>query len=133
MGPNQAHSCLIKVTSSVFHLPSREKDESSLLQIIFGASPNICVVRDNAHHPTENVMLYEETRPKEKDNDSITTMFVWGGLTKSWEKNRSKRQRKKGEIYPLNAEFQRKARRDKKASLSEHCKEIRGKQQNGKD
>ena len=32
----------------------------------------------------------------------------------------------------LNAEFQRIARRDKKAFLSEQCKE-RGKQQNGKD
>ena len=32
----------------------------------------------------------------------------------------------------LNAEFQRIARRDKKAFLNEQCKE-RGKQQNGKD
>ena len=33
---------------------------------------------------------------------------------------------------PMNAEFQRIARRDKKAFLSDQCKE-RGKQQNGKD
>ena len=33
----------------------------------------------------------------------------------------------------LNAEFQRIARRDKKAFLSNQCKENRGKQQNGKD
>ena len=33
----------------------------------------------------------------------------------------------------LNAEFQRIARRDKKAFLTDQCKEIRGKQQNGKD
>ena len=33
----------------------------------------------------------------------------------------------------LNSEFQRIARRDKKAFLSDQCKEIRGKQQNGKD
>ena len=33
----------------------------------------------------------------------------------------------------LNAEFQRIARRDKKAFLSDQCKEIRGKEQNGKD
>ena len=33
----------------------------------------------------------------------------------------------------LNAEFQRIARRDKKAFLSDQCKENRGKQQNGKD
>ena len=33
----------------------------------------------------------------------------------------------------LNAEFQTIARRDKKAFLSDQCKENRGKQQNGKD
>ena len=33
----------------------------------------------------------------------------------------------------LNAEFQRIARRDKKAFLSDQCKEIEEKQQNGKD
>ena len=33
----------------------------------------------------------------------------------------------------LNAEFQRIARRDKKAYLSDQCKENIGKQQNGKD
>ena len=33
----------------------------------------------------------------------------------------------------LNAEFQRIARRDKKAFFSDQCKEIRGQQQNGKD
>ena len=33
----------------------------------------------------------------------------------------------------LNAEFQRTAKKDKKAFLSDQCKEIRGKQWNGKD
>ena len=37
---------------------------------------------------------------------------------------KSKKQRRKGKIYHLNAEFQRIARRDKKAFLSEQCKEI---------
>ena len=32
--------------------------------------------------------------------------------------------RKKGKLYPSNVEFQRIARRDKKAFLSEQCKEI---------
>ena len=36
---------------------------------------------------------------------------------------RSERQRRKGKIYHLNAESQRIARRDKKAFLSEQCKE----------
>ena len=52
-------------------------------------------------------------------------MIVWGGLTNSWEKKRSVRQRRKGNIYThLNAEFQRIARRDKKAFLRDQCKEI---------
>jgi len=33
----------------------------------------------------------------------------------------------------MNADFQRIARRDKKAFLSEQCKEIEKKQENGKD
>ena len=58
-------------------------------------------------------------------------MAVWGGLTNSCEKKRSKKQRRKGK-HP-NAEFQRIARRDKKAFLSNQCQRNRGKQQNGKD
>ena len=27
-------------------------------------------------------------------------MFIWGGLTNSWEKKRSERQRRKGKVYP---------------------------------
>ena len=45
------------------------------------------------------------------------------------EKSKGEKERYKH----LNAEFQRIARRDKKAFLNDQCKEIRGKQQNGKD
>ena len=51
-------------------------------------------------------------------------MTVWGGLTNSCEKKRSEKQRKKERYSHLNAEFQRVARRDKKAFLSNQCKEI---------
>ena len=44
----------------------------------------------------------------------------------------SERQRRKGKINPLNAEFQRIARRDKKASLSDKCKEIEENKRKGK-
>ena len=47
-------------------------------------------------------------------------MVVWGGLTNSCEKKRSEKERYKH----LNAEFQRIARRNKKAFLSDQCKEI---------
>ena len=45
-------------------------------------------------------------------------MAVWGGLTNSCEKKRGKKERYKH----LNAEFQRIARREKKAFLSDQCK-----------
>ena len=52
-------------------------------------------------------------------------MAVWGGLTNSCEKKKSEKQRRKGKIYKhLNAEFQRIAKRDKKAFLSNQYKEI---------
>ena len=51
-------------------------------------------------------------------------MAVWGGLTNSREKKRSKSKGEKERYKHLNAEFQRIARRDKKAFLSDQCKEI---------
>ena len=50
-------------------------------------------------------------------------MAVWGGLTNSCEKKRSEKQRRKERYTHLNAEFQRIARRDKKAFLSEEIEE----------
>ena len=51
-------------------------------------------------------------------------MDVWGGLTNSCEKKRGKKQRRKERYKHLNAEFQRIARRDKKAFFSDQYKEI---------
>ena len=59
-------------------------------------------------------------------------MAVWGGLTNSCEKKRSEKQRRKGKIKHLNAEFQRIARRDKKTFLSDQCKEIEENNRMGK-
>ena len=47
-------------------------------------------------------------------------MIVQGGLIKSWGKKRGKKKR----YTHLIAEFQRIARRDKKACISIQCKEI---------
>ena len=49
-------------------------------------------------------------------------MAVWGGLTNSCEKKRRKRKGEKERYKHLNAEFQRIAKRDKKAFLSDQCK-----------
>ena len=51
-------------------------------------------------------------------------MAVWGGLTNSCEKKRTKKKRRKERYSHLNAEFQRIARKVKKAFLSDQCKEI---------
>ena len=51
-------------------------------------------------------------------------MAVWGGLTNSCEK--------KGRYTHLNAEFQRIPRKDKKAFLSDQCKEKEEKNRMGK-
>ena len=59
-------------------------------------------------------------------------MAVWGGLTNSCEKKRNEKQRRKGRYKHLNAEFQKTARRDKKAFLSDQCKEIEENNRMGK-
>ena len=50
-------------------------------------------------------------------------MAVWGGLTNSFEKKRSEKQRRKGKIQASECRVQRRARRDKKAFLSNQSKE----------
>ena len=52
-------------------------------------------------------------------------MAIGGGLTNSCEKKGNKKQRRKEKYTHLNAEFQRITRRDKKAFLSDQCKEIK--------
>ena len=59
-------------------------------------------------------------------------MAVWRGITHSCEKKRSKKQRRKERYKHLNAEFQRIARRDKKAFFSDQCKEIEENNRMGK-
>ena len=75
------------------------------------------------------VTLYRRqwSRLSPRKRNAKGKMVVWGGLTNSWEKERSDRQKRKGKIYPythISAEFQRTARRDKKAFPSDQCKEI---------
>ena len=59
-------------------------------------------------------------------------MAVWGGFTNSCEKKRSKKHGEKERYSHLNAEFQRIARRDKKAFFSDQCKEIEENSRMGK-
>ena len=59
-------------------------------------------------------------------------MAVWGGLTNSCERREVKSKGEKERYSHLNAEFQRIARRDKKAFLSDQCREIEENNRMGK-
>ena len=59
-------------------------------------------------------------------------MTVWGGPTNSCEKKRSISKGEKERYKHLNAVFQRIARRDKKAFLSDQGKEIEENNRMGK-
>ena len=60
-------------------------------------------------------------------------MAVWGGLTNSCEKKGVKSKGEKERYKHLNVEFQIIARRDKKAFLSDQCKEIEDNDRMGED
>ena len=59
-------------------------------------------------------------------------MAVWGGLTNSCERREAKSKGEKERYKHRNAEFQRIARRDKKAFFSDQCKKIEEKNRMGK-
>ena len=51
-------------------------------------------------------------------------MVVWGGHTKAVKRREAESKGEKERYKYLNAEFQRIARREKKAFLNDQCKEI---------
>ena len=73
----------------------------------------------------------EQDHPHGKEMQK-SKMAVWGGLINSWEKKRSEDNGEKERYTHLNAEFQRIARRDKKAFLRDQCKEIEENNRMGK-
>ena len=77
-----------------------------------------------------------KTIPMEKKCKKAKCLSAWGwgrrGLTNSCEKERSKKQGRKERYKHLSAEFQRIARRNKKAFLSDQCKETEESNRMGK-
>ena len=59
-------------------------------------------------------------------------MVVWGGLTNSWEKKRSERQGRKGNIYPYECRVPKNGKEIKKAFLSDQWKQIEENNRMGK-
>ena len=80
------------------------------------------------------VTLYRRqwSRTFPRKRNAKRQMVVWGGLTNSWEKKRSEGKGEKESDTHLNAEVQRIARRDKKAFLTDECKEIQENNRMGK-
>ena len=72
-----------------------------------------------------------QDHPQEKEMQK-SKMAVWGGLTNSCEKLGSKKQRRKGKIYPFECSVPKNSGRDKKAFLSDQCKEIQENNRMGK-
>ena len=59
-------------------------------------------------------------------------MAVWGGLTNSCEKKRSEKQRRKRKIHLFECRVPKNSKEDKKAFLSDQCKEIEESNRMGK-
>ena len=80
------------------------------------------------------VTLYRRqgSRPSPWKRNAKKQNGCLGRLTNSCEKKRGKKQRRKEKYKHLYAEFQRIARRDKKAFFSDQCKEIEEKNRMGK-
>ena len=80
------------------------------------------------------VTLYRRqgSRPSPWKRNAKSKMAVWGGLTNSCERREVKGKGEKERYTHLKAEFQRIARRNKKAFLSGQCKEIEENHRMGK-
>ena len=76
-------------------------------------------------------MLYWKASPRGEKGQK-GKVVVWGGLTNSWERREAKGKGEKERYTHLNAEFQRIARRNKKAFLYEQNKDIEEKNRTGK-
>ena len=74
------------------------------------------------------------SRPSSRKRNAKKAKLLSEEALQIAEKRREAKGKGEKERYTyLNVEFQRIARRDKKAFLSDQCKKNRGKQQNGKD
>ena len=74
----------------------------------------------------------QESRPSPWKRNAKKQNGCLGGLTNSCERREAKSKGEKERYKHLNAEFQRIARRDKKAFFSNQCKEIEENNRRGK-
>ena len=69
----------------------------------------------------------DQDHPQEKEMQ-ISKMAVWGGLTNSWEKRRSKKQRRKGKIYPFECRVPKNSKEREESLPQWSVERNRGKQ-----
>ena len=72
------------------------------------------------------------SRPSHRKEMHKSKMAVWGGLQIAVKRKEAKSKGEKERYKYLNAEFQKIARRDKKAFFSDQCKEIEENNRMGK-
>ena len=67
----------------------------------------------------------DQENPQEKEMHK-GKMVVWGGLTNSWEKKRSEKQRIKEKIYSFECRTPKNSKERSESFLSDQYKEIEG-------
>ena len=81
--------------------------------------------------------LWHNTGDRDQDHPQEKEMqkgkIVWGGLTNSWEKKRSKRQKRKGKIYPFECIVSKNSKERWERLPQWSMQRNRGKHQNRKD
>ena len=75
------------------------------------------------HDIVQEALIKKGIDPQEKEMQ-ISKMAIWGGLRNSCEKKRSKKQSRKGKIYPTEFRVPKNSMENKKAFLTDQCKEI---------
>ena len=73
-----------------------------------------------------------QDHPQEKEMQK-GKIAVEGGLTNSWEKKRSEKQRRKGKLYPFEFRVPKNSKERYESLPQQSVQRNRGKQQNGKD
>ena len=80
------------------------------------------------------MILYrrQRTKPSQRKRKARRKSDYRGGFTNSRRTKRSKKQRRGGKVHPINTEFQKIARRDKKSFFSEYCLVLEENNKRGK-
>ena len=81
------------------------------------------------------ITLYRKwwSKPSPRKRNAKDKMAVWGGLTNSWEKKRSERQRRKGKIYPCECRVPKNSKERWENVPKWTMQRNTGKQYKGKD